>query len=43
MFWDNLDGLSDSDLSLVPEISLENCPFHSDFPFLLTVGFCGRI
>ena len=25
-----LDGLSDPDLTLVPGISLESCPFHPD-------------
>ena len=41
--WDCLDGLSDPDLTLVPGIFLENCPFHPDFPVVLNIGFCGRI
>jgi len=35
--------LSDPDLTLVPDICLENCPFHSYFPVLLSIGFCSRI
>ena len=38
-----LDGLSDPDLTLVPGICLENCPFHSGFPIVLSIGFCSRI
>jgi len=41
--WESLDGLSAPDLSLVPDICLENSPFHPDFPVLLTIGFCRRI
>jgi hypothetical protein len=33
-----LDGLSDLDLTLVPGIK-ENCPFHPDFPVLLSIVF----
>ena len=38
-----LDGLSDPDLTLVFGICIENCPFHPDFPVLLSIGFCSRI
>ena len=41
--WDCLDHLSDPDLNLVPGICLENCPFHPDFPILLSISFCSRI
>jgi hypothetical protein len=40
---DSLDALSDPGLNLVPVICLENCPFHPDFPDLLSIGFCSRI
>ena len=36
---DCLDGLSDPDLTLAPDIHLEKCPFHPDFPVLLSIGF----
>ena len=35
--------LSYPDLTLVPCICLENCPFQLDFPFLLSIGICSRI
>ena len=38
-----LDCLSDPDLTLLPGICLENCPFHLGFPVLLSIGFCSRI
>ena len=38
-----LDCLSDPDLTLLPGICLENCPFHPVCPVLLTTGFCSRI
>jgi hypothetical protein len=41
--WDSLDGLSDPDLTLVFDLCLENCPFHPDFPVVLSIGFCSRI
>jgi hypothetical protein len=41
--WDCLDYLSNPDLTLVPSICLENCPFQSDFSVLLSIGFCSRI
>ena len=34
-----LFNFSDPDLNLVPHICLENCPFHSEFPVLLSIGF----
>jgi hypothetical protein len=34
-----LDHLYDADLTLVPGISLEICPFHPDFPVLLSISF----
>ena len=34
-----LDGLSDTDLTLVFETCLENCPFHPDISVLLSIGF----
>ena len=34
-----LDGLSDTDLTLVFGISLENFLFHPDFHILLNIGF----
>jgi hypothetical protein len=37
------DGLCDSDLTFVFGICLENCPFHPNFPILLSIGFCSRI
>ena len=40
---DCLDGLSDPDLTLVPGICLENCPFHPGFPVLLSIAFCSRV
>jgi hypothetical protein len=36
---DCIDGLSDPELTLVPGICLENCPFHQGFPVLLSIGF----
>jgi hypothetical protein len=38
-----LDCLSDPDITLLPGICLENCPFHPVCPVLLTTGFCSRI
>jgi hypothetical protein len=35
--------LSDPDLTLIPAICLENCPFHSYFPVLLSISFTSRI
>jgi hypothetical protein len=40
--WKGFDDLSDPDLTLVPGICLETCPFHTDFPVLLNIGFCSR-
>jgi hypothetical protein len=37
--WDYLDHLSDPDLTWVPGICLEICPFHLSFPPLLSIGF----
>ena len=37
MLWDCLDGLSAPDLSLIPGICLENCPFNPDFPVLMSI------
>jgi hypothetical protein len=34
-----LFSLSDADLTLAPDMCLENCPFHADFPILLSIGF----
>ena len=39
----NIEGLSDPNLTLVPGISLENHPFHPDLPVLLSIGFCSRM
>jgi hypothetical protein len=33
------DGLSDSNLTLILRICLENCSFHPDFPVLLSINF----
>lgn len=38
-----LHSLPDLDLTLVHGISLENHPFHLDFPVLSTIHFCGKI
>ena len=40
--WDYLDGYSDPDLTLVFGICVENCPFHPDFPVLLSLDFCSE-
>ena len=37
-----LDCLSDPDLTLVPGVCLENCPFHPIFSVLLSIVFCNR-
>jgi hypothetical protein len=34
-----LDGLSDPDLNLIPDICLENFLFHPDFPVLLSIDY----
>ena len=39
MLWGSSDGLSDPDLTLMPGISVGNCPFPLDFPVLLSIGF----
>ena len=41
--WDCLGSISDPDLTLVTGFSVENCPLHSQFPFLLCIGFCSRM
>ena len=40
--WASLDSLPALDLTLVCGTSLENHPFHLDFPVLLSIGFCRR-
>ena len=37
--WDCLDHYSDPDLTLVPGICLEICPFLPGFPVLLSMAF----
>ena len=38
-----LGHLPDPDLTLVPGICLEICPFRPGFPVLLSIAFCRRI
>jgi hypothetical protein len=37
------DGLSDPDLTLAPDICLENYQSHLDSPILLNIDLCSRI
>jgi hypothetical protein len=36
-------SFNDPDLTLVFGICVENCPFHPDFPVVLSIGFRSRI
>ena len=40
---DCLDHYPDPDLTLVPGICLEICPFRTGSPVLLSIAFCRRI